>query len=308
MQGQIFPYGIVTAADSGYFDLACDLIDSVRRGDKSIPFGVLDVGLSPDQIDVLKFNEVIVVPAAWEFSCEIPAGLRRTYLAMLSRPFLPKYFPCFDIIVYLDADTWVQIPSSIDDLIEAANGVDAVVAPEIHVAFPHLYSPVSLIRNMHRAAYTEAFGSEPPPPADGAVLNSGVVVARRESALWPAWQQALAKQVRNRVNVSSMDAKAPLTLKSDTNHFLEQNALNYAFYKKQFGIRPVSPLYNWVCTLGMPFFDPQTGLLTEPVAPFSPIRIVHLTQAGRTTTMLKDRKGGCHEKRLRWGDFSLNHQ
>ena len=294
---------VVTIADSGYFDLACDLIDSVRRGDNSIPFGVLDVGLGTDQLEKLRQNDVIVVPAKWEFGGEVPTGLKRNYLAMLSRPFLPKYFPEFDAIVYLDADTWVQMPSATNELMEATKGVDAVLAPELHVAFPHLYSPTSSLRNMHRATYIAGYGTEPPPPADGAVLNSGVVAARRDSALWAAWQSVLAKQVEARRHPIGPRIVPPLTQKTAESHFLEQNAMNYAFYTNQFSARLVSPVYNWVCFLGMPFYDPKTELVTEPVAPFTPIRIVHLTDVGRAATYLEDRNGRRFKKGLRSGDF-----
>lgn len=296
-------YCVVTIADSGYFDLACDLLDSFRRGDNSIPFGVLDVGLSTAQVEKLRQNNVIVVLADWEFGGEIPAGLKRSYLAMLSRPFLPKYFPGFDTIVYLDADTWVQMPSAISDLMEATKGVDAVLVPELHVAFPHLYSPNSSLRNMHRATYIAGYGCEPLPPADGAVLNSGMVAARRDSALWAAWQDVLAKQVETRKHPTGPGMVPALTQRTAESHFLEQNAMNYAFYTNQFSARLVSPVYNWVCFLGMPFYDPQTEMVTEPVAPFTPIRIVHLTDLGRATTYLEDRNGRRFKKGLRWGDF-----
>lgn len=162
---------VVTASDSSYFPLACDLLNSVRRGHASIPFGVLDVGLTGEQALFFRQSGVEVVPAAWEFEVPMPPDLKRTYLAMLSRPFLPKYFPNHPALIYLDADAWVQMPSALDDLAEASVGVDAAITPEVHVAYQYVWRHGHPLRNILHDAWVKGFGTSLPPPA--AFINDG---------------------------------------------------------------------------------------------------------------------------------------
>lgn len=109
---------VVTAANDTYFSYAADLAASVRQEDDSIPFGILDVGLTPEQRSLLEDKGVQVSEAQWEYGGERQCS--RTFLAMLSRPFLPKYFPGYDVIVYIDADAWVQSPAAVDELAQEA--------------------------------------------------------------------------------------------------------------------------------------------------------------------------------------------
>jgi len=132
---------LVTTADESHFDLALEMMDSVRRFSELAPMklGMLDAGLTPGQRELLLAKGVVVASAQWEFGGDPPPGMRRGLLAMLSRPFLPKYFPDFDVLVYLDSDTWVQMASGITDLVAAAYRADIAAVPELHPCYGHLY-------------------------------------------------------------------------------------------------------------------------------------------------------------------------
>lgn len=289
---------VVTASDTGYFRWACDLLTSVRIAEPEIPFGVMDVGLDDHQIEWFKKQGAEVVPAKWEFNCQMPSGLPRTHLAMLSRPFLPNYFEDYSKILYIDADAWVQIPTAIAELAEASEGVDVALIPELDTAYFQLYQPHTPLRNMHRSAYVSVYGCSPPPPADGAVLNSGVLAAGRDSNMWKAWRDVLSEKVIDRLQRKGENGWPLLSERSLENFFLEQNALNFGCYSGKYSMRPMSAVYNWVCGHAMPLYDPGTGLLTVPVPPYEPIRIVHMTAEGRRATSLFDRRGRLHNRTL----------
>lgn len=214
---------------------------------------------------------------------------------MLSRPFLPKYFPGYDVIVYIDADAWVQSPAAVGELAQEARQGDLAAAVELHVAFPHLYQAESPLKTYLKGTYEAVFG-KPSGPLIPADVNCGVFAAASASFFWMSWQHIMTKAVSKivRQRPGGLDMNRP------EDFFLESNCLNYGFKTGIFGIRPVTPTYNWVCEFAMPLYDPERGLLTEPTAPYEPIRIVHLCDAGRRAEFLFDRHGNRHAVKPRW--------
>jgi len=291
------PFIVVTGANEGYFALASDLLDSLRQSPTEIPFGVLDVGLAPAQRDSLQARGAVVASAKWDLGG--PARCPQGALAMFSRPFLPNYFPDFETLVYLDADSWVQMPEAMAELAQESTKADVAVVPDLHVAFPHLYSPTSSLRTYLRATY-ETVAGKPDTLIDRVTLNSGVFAAHRESIFWRSWQYVLTTKTEERLRKVGDDPDYQLSLARPEEFFLEANSFNYAFHTGLYGIRPVASTYNWVCEFAMPLYDPSSGRLTEPVAPYEPIRVVHLCQAGRKAEFLFDRQGKRHPVSPRW--------
>jgi len=296
---------VVTSADAERFDLALELIGSVRQFSTldSIRLGMLDSGLTEAQRGLLADQDVAVAPAEWKFPGELPTGVSRGYLAMLARPFLPESFPGFDTIVSLDSDTWVQMPRGVTDLVAAAAKVDVAAAPEIHPSYGHLYNPNNLVRETHRNTFNLAFGKGIPNPADNVVLNAGVFAARRESRLWKAWAQSLNEALARVCKPDPLTGASPFSTNHFIRHFVEQNAFNHACYHRGLRLHPVSALYNFICTLSRPVFDPEIKMLVEPSWPYAPINIVHLTGAGREAKIVGDRNGQVLQKGLHWHDW-----
>jgi hypothetical protein len=291
---------VVTIADAGYYQLARELIGSVRQHQPEAAVGLLDVGLTAEQRKALAADGVEVVAAKWNFPGSQPKELPRQFLAMLSRPFLPQYFPKAKTIVYLDADCWVQHPDAVAELAAAAGKADVAVVPEIHPAFGHLYNPGHWARDMHLKAYASVYGRSTPSPAEAVVINSGVLAAKTSSPMWKAWQETLAAAVAARRNPIALGQPCPLASADKANHFIEQNALYNAFQRGMFRIFPMSALYNWVCTLAAPMLDPATGLLVEPTPPHAPIRVVHLTGQGKEAAQVSGLDGQRYDRSWRW--------
>lgn len=296
---------VVTSADAGHFDLAMELIESVRRFPSftSIQLGILDVGLSESQCELLASRNVTIAQPKWEFSGEAPPQMPRGCLAMLSRPFLPQYFPTADVFVSLDSDTWLQLESGITDLAAGAMRSDIAVVPEMHPSYAHLYNPQHGNRMEHRVTFAAVYGKNLPFPADNIVLNAGVFAARSDSPLWNVWSQSLGEAISRVRDVVLSNGKPLFSAWHPVHHFIEQNALNHAFYVKGLRLYPMSALYNFICTLSQPLFDTDAKKLVEPSPPFAPIKIVHLTGAGRRTTQVLDRNGGVHKRGLRFSDW-----
>jgi lipopolysaccharide biosynthesis glycosyltransferase len=96
---------IVTAADSGYFDLLNGMIKSVRRFEecRQIPIAVFDVGFTPDHREQLEQDGVILIDPSWHFDRSEKTS--KSYeRAALVRFFIHDYLPGYDYSLWLDPD------------------------------------------------------------------------------------------------------------------------------------------------------------------------------------------------------------
>ena len=113
---------IVTLADSNYFDLLLELIDSVQsyEGSKNVAICVLDAGLNKDQIKIITNKVYSIKKADWDIDVPKHKVSGREWLkSQVSRAFLPKYFPEFKKFLWIDCDAWVNDWNSIELLFKA---------------------------------------------------------------------------------------------------------------------------------------------------------------------------------------------
>jgi len=108
---------IVTLADSNYFELLIELIDSINTHDKSksVSICVLDSGLTEEQNKIIKNKVYSIKKAKWDI--EVPkykvAG-KEWLKSQVSRAFLPSYFPEFQKYLWIDCDAWVNSWESVE--------------------------------------------------------------------------------------------------------------------------------------------------------------------------------------------------
>ena len=70
--------------------------------------GVLDCGLTEEQRAWCRAQGAILVVPQWDFDFPGRDKLKDGYKALTARPFLPRYFPGFELYFWIDADCWVQ--------------------------------------------------------------------------------------------------------------------------------------------------------------------------------------------------------
>jgi hypothetical protein len=70
-------------------------------------------------------------------------------------------------------------------------------------------------------------------------------------------------------------------MERDSFFYGEQIALNHVLYEQADDAPSLflPPHFNWVCHQALPAIDPATGQLCDPLPPFQPLGIVHLTSA-----------------------------
>ena len=102
---------IVSLADSNYFELLDELVNSIKSFEKSkdTAICILDAGLSAEQKEILSKKVDEIKPAEWDI--EVPAikVFGKEWLkSQVSRAFLPKYFPNYEKYLWIDCDAWVN--------------------------------------------------------------------------------------------------------------------------------------------------------------------------------------------------------
>jgi hypothetical protein len=256
---------VVTAADAAYFSLLQDWLASVRSFPElaRLQICVLDVGLGDGQRDWIAAQNAMTLRPDADIDLSGRPHPMPYYKAMTARPFLPKYFPDFDTILWLDADIWVQDPAFLALYLSAAERHGFAIAPEIDRAYVSLFGETNDPRLMHHAVYYSSFGRI---VADRLIqfpiMSSGAFAARRNHPIWIAWQQACHRAMQTGPFKHS-----------------EQAALNFAIYNNNtVEQRPhlLPALANWSCALALPMWDPERRKLVEPYLPHAPIGLVHL--------------------------------
>ncbi|MBF0333957.1 MAG: hypothetical protein HQL40_09990 [Alphaproteobacteria bacterium] len=254
---------LVTASDSGYFALLEDWLASlaaVPEGERP-DIGVLDLGLLDDQRRALVAAGVQVVTPDWDVDFPDRASKPRTYLAQLARPFLPKYFPAHEVILWIDADCWVQEPVALFWLASAAASGRLVIAQELHSAYwrnykrSGIYGKYFFYDRFFGAKEAEEFGFTPS-------LNVGVLALRADAPHWKPWQETLSR-----------------ILAQESTFYAEQLALDHAVYTGGLPATWLPARANWLCHLATPWYCPQRRRFVEPTPPFDPLWVLHLTMA-----------------------------
>ena len=89
---------IVSLADSNYFELLNELIDSIQKFEqsKTVAICILDAGLTDEQKNILLSKVDEIKNAEWDIEVpELKVRGKEWLKSQVSRAFLPKYFPGF---------------------------------------------------------------------------------------------------------------------------------------------------------------------------------------------------------------------
>ena len=127
---------IVSLADSNYFPLLDELINSIKRFNESnnVAICILDAGLTEEQKEVLSKKVDEIKSAEWDI--EVPESKikgREWLKSQVSRAFLPKYFPSYEKYLWIDCDAWVNDWKTIEIYFKACDqgklGITQTIGP-----------------------------------------------------------------------------------------------------------------------------------------------------------------------------------
>ncbi len=206
---------IVTGADDRYAALMREMLLSVRthRESAGIDIGVLDCGLSAENCDWCRSFGATVVQPGWDVTFGAGLDVAPSFRAMTARPHLRRYFPGYEIYIWLDADVWVQDWSAIALLSASCNLGDVALIPEVHRSYRNFRDGRDDFETANGQAYAEAFGKAAAAQLIRRPLNNaGVFAMTSTSAAWELWAGLLSDAARRSANMIDQIARLEVAL------------------------------------------------------------------------------------------------
>ena len=102
---------IISLADSNYFNLLEELIQSIKsfKESENTAICILDAGLTENQKNILKGKVDEIKNAEWDIEVSAFKTKGKEWLkSQVSRAFLPSYFPNYEKYLWIDCDAWVN--------------------------------------------------------------------------------------------------------------------------------------------------------------------------------------------------------
>ncbi len=261
---------IVSLADSNYFPLLEELIDSIKRFKESenIAICILDAGLTHDQKEILLKKVDKIESAEWDIEVpEFKVKGKEWLKSQVSRAFLPKYFPSYEKYLWIDCDAWVNDWNSVELYFKASEGgklgITQTIGPgyKITSKVNWLFGKIAIIKsqNFKHAIKSNIGYAKARKLAFAPHINIGVFSLEKNSRAWEIWQNNLSK-----------------TLKAGNIFGSEGLAINISVYIDDLETEFLPLNCNWLTSNLLPKFDELNQTFVEPYLPNYKIGIMHL--------------------------------
>ena len=261
---------IVSLADANYYPLLNELINSIKRFEKSrdIAICILDAGLSDQQKDELSPKVDEIKSAEWDIKVPDSKIKGREWLkSQVSRAFLPKYFPNYKKYLWIDCDAWVNDWQTIELYFKACEneklGITQTIGPgyKITSRVDWVFGKLAIIKsqNFKHAIKSKISYEKARKLAFAPHINIGVFSLEKKSTTWEKWQENLKQ-----------------TLKGGDIFGSEQLAMNMSVYIDNVETEFLPLNCNWITSNLLPKFDEMNNTFVEPYLPNYKIGIMHL--------------------------------
>jgi hypothetical protein len=261
---------IVTLADSNYFELLNELVDSIKSFEQSkdTAICILDAGLSEQQKKILSKKVDEIKSAEWDI--DVPAFKvkgREWLKSQVSRAFLPKYFPSYEKFLWIDCDAWVGDWNSIELYFKACEngklGITQTFTPgyKITSKVNWIFGKLAIIKsqNFKHALKSKIGIDKARKLAFAPHINIGVFSLEKNSVGWITWQKNLEQ-----------------TLKAGNIFGSEQLAINMSVYIDNLETEFLPHNCNWLVSNLLPKFNEKEKSFVEPYLPNHKLGIIHL--------------------------------
>ena len=261
---------IVSLADSNYFCLLEELINSIKKFKESsnIAICILDAGLPNEQKEILSTKVDEIKSAEWDI--EVPDNKvkgREWLKSQVSRAFIPKYFPNYEKYLWIDCDAWVNNWSTIELYFKACDngklGITQTIGPgyKITSKVNWIFGKLAIVKsqNFKHALKSKISYAKARKLAFAPHINIGVFSLEKNSTVWDTWQKNLRQ-----------------TLKHGDIFGSEQLAINMSVYIDDIETEFLPLNCNWIASNLLPKFDEENSTFVEPYLPNYKIGIMHL--------------------------------
>ena len=261
---------IVSLADSNYFELLNELVDSLKRFDRSneVAICILDAGLTENQKEKLSKKVDKINSAEWDIEVpEYKIKGKEWLKSQVSRAFLPKYFPGYKKYLWIDCDAWVHDWSSVELYFKACEdgklGITQTLGPGYRIMskVKWLFGKIAIIKSQNfKHAISSNIGLDNARKlAFSPHINIGVFSLEENSPCWKSWQENLK-----------------ITLSSGKIFGSEGLAINMSVYVDEVDTEFLPLNCNWIASNLLPKYDEQNKTFVEPYLPNYKIGIMHL--------------------------------
>ena len=285
---------IISLADSNYFELLNELVDSIKSFDQSkdLAICIMDAGLKEDQIKILEKKVDQIKKAEWDIKVSDSRIKGREWLkSQVSRAFLPKYFPGFKKYIWIDADAWVNSWYAIELYIKGCEKKKLAIATSADRSYGRvlraewiLGSFAKIKSQNYKHAKSSGFSEKiARQVALKPHLNIGVFALELNAPHWEVWQKNLK-----------------IALNSGKIWGSEQIAMNVTIYNDELDVEILPAYCNWTLIQALKF-DEKRNTLVEPYLPNHEIGIVHF--AGKNNDQIRKNKNYISKVKTINGDL-----
>ncbi len=261
---------IVSLADSNYFPLLNELVDSIKSFDesKNVAICILDAGLTNDQKENLVKKVDEIKSAEWDIEVPDYKVKGKEWLkSQVSRAFLPKYFPNYEKYLWIDCDAWVNDWKCVELYFKACDneklGITQTLGPgyKITSRVNWLFGKLAIVKSQNfKHALKSKIGYEKARKlAFAPHINIGVFSLEKNSRGWASWQKNLTQ-----------------TLKAGNIFGSEGLAINMSVYIDELETEFLPLNCNWITSNLLPKYDENNETFVEPFLPNYKIGVMHL--------------------------------
>ncbi len=272
---------IISLADSNYFELLNELVDSIKSFEQSkeLAICIMDAGLEKDQIEILEKKVDQIKKAEWDIEVSDRKVKGREWLkSQVSRAFLPKYFPGYKKYIWIDADAWVNSWNAIELYIKGCENKKLAIATSADRSYGRVLRAEWVLgsfakiksqnyKHAKSSGFSEKIARE---VALKPHLNIGVFSLEKDAPHWEVWQKNLKK-----------------ALSSGRIWGSEQVAMNIAIYSDNLEVEILPAYCNWTLINAIKF-DKKNNTFVEPYLPNHEIGIIHF--AGKNNDQIRNNK------------------
>ena len=272
---------IISLADSNYYELLDELVDSIKRFKESenTAICILDAGLLDEQKKQLSLKVDEIKSADWDIEVpEFKVKGKEWLKSQVSRAFLPKYFPGYKKYLWIDADAWVNSWSAIEFYLKGCENNKLSIATSADRAYGRVLRAEWIFGSFARVKsqnykHAKSSGFSEKIAREVALkphLNIGVFALEANASHWEVWQKNLRA-----------------ALKSGKIWGSEQIAMNITIYHDGLNVEILPAYCNWTLIEALKF-DKEKNTLVEPYLPNHQIGILHF--AGKNNDLIRNDK------------------
>ena len=272
---------IISLADSNYFELLEELVDSIKsfKDSENTAICILDAGLLDEQKKILSTKVDQIKSADWDI--EVPGYKvegKEWLKSQVSRAFLPKYFPNYQKYLWIDADAWVNSWEAVDLFLRGCENNKLSIATSADRAYGRVlraewvFGGFARIKSQnYKHAKSSGFSEKiARQVALKPHLNIGVFALELNAPHWNVWQ----KNLKHALNSGKIWGS-------------EQIAMNVTIYNDELDVEILPAYCNWTLIEALKF-DKERNTLVEPYLPNHKIGIVHF--AGKNNDQIRKNK------------------